>query len=774
MRSILNKKGSAVITAIGMGIVLLIIIAGVHLFSSYRAQTIILESKKVKALGLAEAGMEVALGELFNNTNFVTHKVSKELEWQEEMDRENTIAENSVHGFAIDSGTRGTISGKLGDGTFKVRVGNIPYKDNENTRAIDESKSYAKIEALGIYDGIVRRIIAVVNRRFPAREFLMYDGGVLSMIYGQTGKSNWNVFSTGHLYGHEGIEIGQVTNSAHKNPNPGTTQKLDNINAILSGAGGIFVYSPIEAKFGNKSGAVLNTEIPKNCTYPLNGTYANPELEEFGQFPNELKDTLPTIPDNLTAWIKDKTSGISIPPRTPSFEQYKKEAQSKGLYFAANASGKNCESYRMPQNWTADGANKLDVVYLDFGNNIHDSQVDFPENGIIFAEKDIVIKGNPPKDVSIVSTKNVFVAGDFNQAGDKSVLKERYGFPQDYNSGMNALNSDNYCQTSQDLFRADADPSTTFKHHIAATVVAKERVVYDYRSPVDCFENEIVPYLKYELAKAISVEGGQADACLSPDNIQSLTVTASSSIDGFNQGLASFTAKFPLGDDGSKNGSIADLLKNKYEETNGSFNYQSLDDMTIDVWKAYVDDYSGGMKGEVSSAASNRNHGVYQLLFELRKQMGFTDANNNGIDVSNVASIKDLPDDYIYFPEITANAMFISCGKQNNTNYAGPDVQKMYNEIGYSSKTSDVVKVKHSPTTGFVHRVFGSETNLRLYDVHQLPKSKNDYVPPTRKKIYDDTLPQLGDGGNNQLEFTGYVVLSWQDLGATEADYQAF
>ena len=223
-----NKKGSAIITAVGMGTVLLIIIAAVFSFSQYRTQTVIQESKKVKALALAEAGLEVAIGELYNNSVFATHEVTinqseKRLDWSKEVNWENKLEENSNnkyhksnHGFKIDSDSgTGTLSGKLGDGEFKVKVGSIPYDDDEKTATIDESKAYVKIESMGIYDNTVRRVIAIVNRRYPTREFLMYDGGVLSLIYGQTTGGGYNVFSTGHLYGHKGIEISKVMNTRY-------------------------------------------------------------------------------------------------------------------------------------------------------------------------------------------------------------------------------------------------------------------------------------------------------------------------------------------------------------------------------------------------------------------------------------------------------------------------------------------------------------------------------------------------------------------------------
>ena len=773
-----NKKGSAIITAVGMGTVLLIIIAAVFSFSQYRTQTVIQESKKVKALALAEAGLEVAIGELYNNSVFATHEVTinqseKRLDWSKEVNWENKLEENSNnkyhksnHGFKIDSDSgTGTLSGKLGDGEFKVKVGSIPYDDDEKTATIDESKAYVKIESMGIYDNTVRRVIAIVNRRYPTREFLMYDGGVLSLIYGQTTGGGYNVFSTGHLYGHKGIEISKVMNTRHNNQTDnGTDQRLDNITAILSGDGGIFFYSPIKAKF---PGSTDWLEIPTNSNFPLgNSGYTNSETEEFGEFPESLRDTIPPIPDNLSKWIKDKKSGVKIEPRNPAFDTYKKQAK-------FNTGSYECK-YRIHTGWSGSG-DSLDAVYLDFGNNIRDGNVkesDFPSNGIIYSDKNIVIKGNPPKDVSIVSEKNVFVAGDFNQKGFKEDINQRYGFPQNYESGKNALTAYNYSETSKNLFKDDKDAAKTggARHHVAATVIAKERVVYDYRSPVDCFENELVPYMKYELAKAINTGSSDPKDCLSPSSCQGLVIKASDTYDGFKESIASFTNKFNIGENNSKSDELCESLKSSYEECDGSFNYDKLDKMTIKVWEAYVNDFNSDTKGQPSSSGMEMKQGVNALLLGLRNEMC-----GNPMGSSEFT---DKADDYLYYPELTTNGMFVSCGKQANTFYAGPDVKKYYNEIGRSSLTSGFIPAWYDDTKGFLHRVFGSETYTRNEDVRKLssisePKN-NDYIPPTRRKIYDDTLPFLNDYSNDPLELTGFIVMSWQDLGASPEDYDNF
>jgi hypothetical protein len=130
--------------------------------------------------------------------------------------------------------------------------------------------------------------------------------------------------------------------------------------------------------------------------------------------------------------------------------------------------------------------------------------------------------------------------------------------------------------------------------------------------------------------------------------------------------------------------------------------------------------------------------------------------------------IDDDPDDFLYYPELTTNAMFISCGERDTIFYAGPDVVKYYNKIGCVNNN---VGRRHSETNHFVHRVFGSEINLRTHDVHRIDASY--YIPPTRRKIYDPSLPHMGLTGN-KYELTAHIVISWKDTAASEEEYNGF
>ena len=286
-----GRKGSAIIISVGLGFVLLIVIASLRSFTSYRVQNTILENRNLKALALAEAGISFAMTELSLNSSFRTHNVKidtaqKKLLWDETNlpSWASSIANDSDFGFSQKhTSGKGSYQGTLGDGQFRFRVGLIEYEDDDRTKNIDESKCFFKIDSMGRVGDTMRSISCVAQRRFPGREFLMFDMEFLSIVYGEPGNpgpDNVNKFSTGNLYGHYGVEVGQILNENHAPlNNPGTTQELFDIHSIISGAGGIFFWQPTKVTFRARPGLPEETiTMPKSdIPFPLNGTYSSAE-----------------------------------------------------------------------------------------------------------------------------------------------------------------------------------------------------------------------------------------------------------------------------------------------------------------------------------------------------------------------------------------------------------------------------------------------------------------------------------------------------------------
>ena len=219
--------------------------------------------------------------------------------------------------------------------------------------------------------------------------------------------------------------------SKHNYTTPGTDQVLTEMNAIISGNCGIYFYSPIKAKFFAKNTSQLTSfTIPKNTTFPTNGKYEDKSLEPFGAFPLELSETLPSIPETLKPWIKDKTDGISITPRNPAFEQYKAVSKKTGgLFISDSSNSEYVVKYRMPKGWTGDGKNYLNAAYLDFGSNIETVMLKFLQMVLFIRTKTLLLK-EIHFECCIVSAKNIFVAGDFNQRATEITSMNFIVFPR--------------------------------------------------------------------------------------------------------------------------------------------------------------------------------------------------------------------------------------------------------------------------------------------------------------------------------------------------------
>lgn len=758
------RRGSAILVALGLGFVLLIIIASVQSFSSYRIQNSIMENRNLKALSMAEAGVSFAMAELSLNSSFRTHTIKidaakKELVWDQLVDWQPSIANDGDFSFTQqNSAGKGSYQGTLGDGLFRFRVGLVPYADNDRTKNIDESKCFFKIDSLGRVGDTTRSISCMVQRRFPGREFLMFDMEFLSIVYGEPGETNVNKFSTGNLYGHNGIEIGQILTEGH-NPctlGPGTKQELFDMHSIISGAGGVFFWQPTKIQFRERPGIPAETiTMPQsNIPFPSHGTYSSAEAEKYGEIPAEIKGKLPTIPDALKEKLKgrilDKTSQVSLNPGSPNYGELKKQAQNGGLYISDAECSK---SYKVTPGWNPSDGGAVKVKELDFGTGIHSGNVSYPAgfNGVIYSDSNLVIKGNPPQAVKIVSKKSIFVAGDFNQRNDKSNSKEKYGFPQSYDK--NALESEDYSKSSSDLLADDAK-TVGFKHHFAANVIADERVVYDYRSPVDCFENEVYPFMKYALAKELMPEADAEANILKHTGSGEIDADLTDKVATKNK-IASYFEKFPLCDS-TREQEIATTFSDTFNSnkiTDADFEKFCNETLWDEYRKKYDDHY-------LETDGSEGKFGVYKLLKGLRSKIAAT-------------GTQDKPDDYLYFPEMTTNGIFQSCGVRANMFYMGPDYWKRYDEIGRSAACESAgVGLAYCDMKEMVHRLYGSE--VRYASNKNLAKITGpSYAPPTRRKLYDPTLPSL-DIGDGNGDMAAFAILTWKDLRTSPDDFQSF
>jgi len=137
----------------------------------------------------------------------------------------------------IEKSSEGTLSGTIGSGVwaakFKVKVGKLPISDDPNTRSIDESSRYYRIEVVGLKPerGKVRERatrIDVIVEKMNFTEYVLYDGEdvVIGMGSGND-RDNVNLISEGWVFGRNFVHLGNII------PN-GTRLQFVNMGKILS------------------------------------------------------------------------------------------------------------------------------------------------------------------------------------------------------------------------------------------------------------------------------------------------------------------------------------------------------------------------------------------------------------------------------------------------------------------------------------------------------------------------------------------------------------
>ncbi|MBI3038652.1 hypothetical protein HYY75_06335 [bacterium] len=514
---------------------------------------------------------------------------------------------------------------------------------------------------------------------------------------------------------------------------------------ISSGLGGIFFYSDTDIRFrpdklGNRP--EFSTKVPKNQTFPLNGTYPKGQ-EKSGEHPIELNNKYPSIPEKVLSNVKDSKHGANrLTITEPTWPKYRESAKSTGCYLDGPST-----QYPLPPGFSprqgVSGNDKVKV--LDFGNQISPNNSTDPwinpPKGVVYSPYSLVIKGNPPKDLIIVSDQTIYIAGDFNQKGDPNKGTDKYGFPQNYGdpAGVDPKTVDNYSKDLEQRLLDDAEASTVNKVHQTVTVIARERTVYDYRSPIDCFENELYPYLKFQLASTIATPNSAYNSFMKVGGAGMVACSAANRSDLKNN-LKTFFSKYPLGD-AQKELDLSEEFALAYDQS-PSFNDSTLDPLSKKVWNTYKQQYS--------SKNLDPNFGVYKILIDLK-----TESQTNC-----------KKDDYLYFPEMTTNGMFVSGAMRNQKFFTGPDEAIWYDEIGNLDGIG--VGRSHSGDQGFIHRMYGSEVRLSRTPVGEI--SLNAYMPPLRRKIYDYSLPR----SKLSQDLSTFVILTWKDTRATKADFDSF
>jgi hypothetical protein len=742
------RKGSSIVLALALGIVLLILIGGLRQFSSHRIQSSIREWNSLKAISMAEAGISMLFTQLSQNLSFATHQVTNDLKWGSGISF-TVVSLNGPISVANSSGNlTGSISGSPGD--FQVRCGLIPYPDDPDTKNIDESKGYLLVESIGTVFNTSRIIRAVINRRFPAKECLLYDGDVLSVVYGDDSSSGeYNNFASGNFYGHNGVEISQV-----KIPGAGTNQRFNDVDKIISGKGGIVFES--EVKITPRSTNAMVTMAPSSGWESASWdsmTYDSQIVpgKNQGQYPKEFLDAAPQIQKEHSSFLRDKHNPTVM---TPSFLPISYFRSLSGGCPGANAQIQNL------------GGTEVSMKLINFGTKLNPKNADPPGNGIIYSDDDIAIMGNPSRSVTIVSAKNVYVVGDFNQA-ESSSPEHKFGFPQNYRVHAKNFGDQDFDYNS---------PKVTDANYQLARVYAGERVIFNYYDLKRCFANEIYPFLRYRLAAEIA-----DDPSGDPAFASFLKVGGNEQVEKFHEE----NVNMPPDQTTDPDTGVETPSDAEYEEQVEAAQAEALEQAKEKIlekiktflttncgvdWANYETDMKNKVQEESSGSESkvkvslkldnttalkmdDFTKKVWEEMAADKLAVVFEELRTKYTEVANSGG--DKTDDYLFYPELTTTGMFVSFAKRNTSFKPGPEFNKHFDEVGNTV-----------PMLSFVHRMYGSESWFRVNDVDHVSTT---YNPPIRKKIYDKSLPTKWDdsGTGKMLDIPTYSILTWKEFSSS-------
>ncbi len=518
----------------------IIIVGLAYAFHQYRVSQIAMTDEIARfyaASCVAEAGVSCAIAELRGNAvSWKTHNIdAANLNWGGAIAHNNVI--QPAGALTAFDGANGTATGKFGQlGEFKVRCGMLPAKDNPDTKAVNESNMFFKIESIGRYVNTYVKVSTVVEAR-NLSEFLVYDGDFLDMVLGVSNSilpDAANHYRIGTLYGKQFVFLGTV--------NGGPQLEFKDMTDIMTGSTGE-IYTLDNRVVLNTAQLDRAANSSKNLIAPAQGGEIT-DISKISRSPGWNANF-----NTVNGVLKDSQHGgrdLPIISAKNFLNKYKTLAQKGGIYITApgndlgvaNADAANFYKFDNPYK-IRDGqaVDVADMRYVDFGADVSSraktagdagfnlqffagqyrapnldanmlAKINAPTfNGVIFSEVPLRVRGNPPRDIVIASNKDIYICGDLNQATD---VFQNYVDDTFFEYQPNPVNGQKYLE--EDTAYRTANPNASkglYRHRV--TVFSNAKVWYDYTRPDMVFENELKPFIEWQLCVKLAGDGGAND-----------------------------------------------------------------------------------------------------------------------------------------------------------------------------------------------------------------------------------------------------------------------
>ncbi|MFZ2959002.1 MAG: hypothetical protein WA705_19110 [Candidatus Ozemobacteraceae bacterium] len=763
-----------------------------------RSGVMTLFSKSQKDLmsnAIGEAGLNIALAEINLDPSFRTHwhyRAGSKDPWQKPVKKRasalGTVSgtELEVHGIS-----NGAYSGETGQGAFKFRIAPIfGAKENKKTEALKESGMYVRAEVVThIGDGkkndeeSFRKITALVERRCPAYENLLFDGEILDTAMGPYVDAV-NSLSSGRLYGYQWITF----TSALNNDQGSEIMKAEKIET----AGMIRALKDTRVEFSDKSSARLSTandsaapaKFSSYDGYVLDGSH--------GAHPIKL-ESLPKQSLYEKAKRRKNSGGFIIEKGTFPAGKYKNPYDAKSEYVdldfgqphlredathdPADDNGGDTED---PDNGTGNTEEENDNDSSEPPPDSDDGGLGSPlaklkgRRILIYSKVPLRIWGCPDRTTTIFCEQDVVIAGDFNQ---------NPAMPQDYPNA-----------TFQDYKTPVKNGKKN--HKVGALVMSMGRVLIDISRPTLFLKNEMRPYFLYLLGMTL----GPSDTAIkdlpnqvckldpNPDNIGNLVGCGQPGSDGtsvsnyftifsirrleqsgiatgpaFEPKISSFTDFLTPSDDGNPHFGIRDdaararigLMLVHACMRDGVITNTELNAIFDESWTTAMKEEEEDPDAKLGAM------GLVNGLFE-RARLAAGSGSSGGARKEG-----------IYPPEITINAGLVSSTRRASNWKIGSASPKTFDEIGNVSVGAPKKMAEYIRRPRFIiQRVYGSEIRLASAEPTYFISGSFTSGTVLRRRIWDKSLTY----GKYQPVDLPYFhgILTFRDDAITKKEFDDF
>lgn len=707
---------------------LLLIFFGI--FGTVKSGQIVLQSKDVRrymATNLGEAALACIIAELNANRAFSTHWHYRERDnefWHSPIKKRETLL-GDMGSIYVSGVTDGIYYGGSDAGEFKAKIAPMyGTREDSKTQTLLEGEMYTRAEIMakigggwGSNEKTYRKITALIERRYPATESILYDGEMLDLGALGPYDRRENVLRRGRLYGYHYITFNTGGGSCRGS-------ELFEMEKIES-PGMIRALKDTRISFADDSSTVLSSqndsinvgEFETHDGFLVDGNHGAHPIK-FTRLPRERI--------KATAHRYRKTYGVTLLEGDLPYGNYENPYDPSTRYVDLDF-GDFRVSRSATRNDELDEDDSIDAGDgTDYSTGSDDPQIIRERRGskiLVYAEVPLRIWGCPDRTITIYSTSDIVIAGDFNQSPTT---------PQVYDD-------DTFMNYSFEIANGKG------RNKVGALIMSEGRVLIDISRPTLFAKNEIKPYFLYSLAYALNPSSPEVEREIKP-SLAPINSNNRRSIVGLGE----------MGTDGNflpRYGTIAWLYNNKNTNSGGSYSI-NMEDLIQFFTPGFGGKPRFGIRDDrarnelieyfknVVRVAGDLTVVEQDRIFEMawkqavleEEKSPSTDSGAMGIMRSLFEEASKDSRDGIYLPEITINATLVSSARRAASWRIGNSPDKYDDEIGNAGSMA------YLKDPGFIiQRVYGGVIRLATKEPDYFISGAHTARNTLRRRIWDPT-----------------------------------